>query len=237
MKRILLGLCVTALTLSTAVANEIYVNQIGDNLDLDVTQDGQNNQFGDSGSDVILSGDDMTFSISQIGDSNDISAVIKGANYTGTWAFTGDLNTVDLACSSVATGNCETVTLNITTTGDSNQFSFDIGETSDADSATVAFTVTGDNSVIDSSIDGQSAALTVIVDNSTSLATTSVNSDEGNAITTSQSGDGDVVGHTLSLDITGGGSTYNVTQSGIYDASVTATFNGDSQDVDITQSD
>ena len=50
-------------------------------------------------------------------------------------------------------------------------------------------------------------------------------------------GNGDSNGHTVNLDITGGGSTYNVTQSGVNDAVVDADFSGDEHDVDITQSD
>lgn len=222
---------------SSVLANEIYIDQIGDNLDLDITQDGQDNKIGTSTTDAGLYGDDMTFAITQTGNFNEITAIIRGATYTGTWSFTGDSNTVDLLCSSTTAGNCDSVTLNITTTGDNNAFTFDIGETSDADSATVAFTVTGDNSIIDSTIDGTNAALTVTMDNSASLATTSANSDEGNAITTTQTGNGDVGGHSITLDITGGGSTYDINQSGIYDNTVDATFDGDSQDVDITQSD
>ena len=42
---------------------------------------------------------------------------------------------------------------------------------------------------------------------------------------------------TINLNITGGGSTYDITQSGVKDNTVDATFSGDSQDVDITQSD
>ena len=222
---------------SSTYANEIYIDQIGDNLDLDITQDGQDNKIGTSTTDAGLYGDDMTFAITQTGNFNEITAVIRGTDYTGTWSFTGDSNTVDLLCSSTTAGNCDTVTLNITNTGDSNEYTFNIGETADADSATVAFTVTGDNNIIDSTIDGTSVALTVTIDNSASLATTSAAGDEGNGVTISQSGDGDVNGHTVTLDITGGGSTYDVTQSGIYDNTVDATFNGDSQDVDITQSD
>jgi hypothetical protein len=237
MRYILFGILATFIPISAAFANEIYISQIGDSLDLDITQDGQNNQFGDSTTDITLNGDDMTFAITQTGDSNDIAAVIKGNTYTGTWSFTGDSNTVALLCSSVTTGSCETVTLNISATGDSNQFSIDIGETSDSDNSTVAFTLTGDNSIIDTTIDGQSAALTVTVDNSASLATTSTAGDEGNEITTSQSGNGDIVGHTILLDITGGGGAFDVTQSGIYDNLVDGTFNGDSLDVDITQTD
>jgi len=222
---------------SSTYANEIYIDQIGDNLDLDITQDGQDNKIGTSTTDAGLYGDDMTFAITQTGNFNEITAVIRGTDYTGTWSFTGDSNTVDLLCSSTTAGNCDTVTLNITNTGDSNEYTFNIGETADADSATVAFTVTGDNNIIDSTIDGTSVALTVTIDNSASLATTSAAGDEGNGVTISQSGDGDVNGHTVTLDITGGGSTYDVTQSGIYDNTVDATFDGDSQDVDITQSD
>jgi len=229
---------VLSLMLGSAVwANEIYIDQIGDSLDLDITQDGQDNQFGDSTTDATLSGANMTVAITQTGSYNDIAAVIKGATYTGTWQFTGDYNTVDLLCSSAAAGDCDTVTLNITTTGDSNTYDFDIGETADASSSTVSFTVTGAKNIIATTIDGVSAAVSVTLDNSNSLATTSANSDEGNNIDIDIAGDGDSVGHSVTLDITGGGSTYTINQSGIYDNTVDATFNGDSQDVDITQSD
>ena len=43
---------------STTFANEIYIEQVGDNLDLDIVQDGQNNEFGDSTTDATLTGDD-----------------------------------------------------------------------------------------------------------------------------------------------------------------------------------
>ena len=239
MKRwaIITTLLLMAIPSSWILSNDIYIEQVGDSLDLDIVQDGTNNVIGTSSTDVTLEGDNMTFSIRQEGNANTIAAVIKGTTYTGTWSFTGNSNTVDLLCSSTTTGNCDTVTLNITTTGDSNTFDFDIGETADASSSTVNFTLTGDNSDVVAAIDGQSVAATVTVDNSTSLATTSASSDEGNAITLNIDGDGDVEGNTVTLDITGGGSTYDVTQSGINDNYVDATFDGDSQDVDITQSD
>lgn len=221
----------------SAMANDIYISQVGDTLDLDITQDGSNNEFGDSTTSVALNGASMTFAITQTGDNNDIAAVINGADYTGTWVFTGDSNTVDLKCSSASAGNCETVTLNITTTGDDNTFDFDIGETADADSSTISFTVTGDDNIVNAAVDGESAAITVVTNNSTSLSTNSTNGDAGNEFTFNVDGDGDTVGHTISLTTTGGGSFYNITQSGIGDNTVNATFTGDSQDVDITQSD
>ena len=68
---------------STAFANEIYIDQVGDNLDLDITQDGQNNKVGTDQADMTLSGDDMTFAITQTGNTNNIVATIKGTDYTG----------------------------------------------------------------------------------------------------------------------------------------------------------
>ena len=223
--------------LSPAYANDIYIQQSGDNLDLDITQDGQNNVVGTSNTDVTLAGDDMTFAITQTGNSNTIAAVIKGDTYTGTWAFTGNTNTVDLLCSSAATGKCDTVTLNITTTGDDNDYTIKIGESADSDNAVVNFTVTGDNNILTPTINGKSAALTVTLNNASSLSTNSDNGDEGVAITTTQTGDGDVNGHGITLDVTGGGGKIDITQSGIYDNTVDLTIAGDDFDVDISQTD
>ena len=218
-------------------ANDIYIDQVGDNLDLDITQDGQSNKIGTSLTDASLSGDNMTFSITQAGNTNEITAVISGNTYTGTWAFTGNSNTVDLLCDSIGGGNCDSVTLNITNTGDSNAYTINIGETADAENATIAFTVTGDNNIINTDVDGTNADITVVMNNSASLATSSANADEGNQLDLTITGDGHSAGHSITLNITGGGSTYTVTQSGVNDNTVNATFSGDSQDVDIIQSD
>ena len=58
-------------------ANDIYITQSGDNLDLDITQDGQDNEFGDSTTDASLTGDLMTFSITQTGNFNKIDIEIE----------------------------------------------------------------------------------------------------------------------------------------------------------------
>lgn len=243
--RALLLATVLALTATATLANDIYISQVGDNLDLDITQDGQDNEFGDSTTDVTLEGDDMTFAITQTGDTNIINAVIKGNNYTGTWQFTGTSNQVDLLCSSVSSGNCETVTLDITTNGDDNLFELNIGETNSADSATLTWTIDGDGNVLQAEVDGTNANITVTLDNSATTSTTTVSDlTSGNTtgqggvlVDIDQDGNGDVNGHSVTLDITGGGSHYEITQSGIYDNTVDGTFSGDDQTVTITQSD
>ena len=144
MKKTIRGLLFIFLIIATpAWANDIYIEQVGDTLDLDITQDGQDNVIGTSTTDVNLDGDSMTFSITQTGSLNTIVADIQGSSYTGTWQFTGDSNEVDLSCDSTTGTNCENVTLNITTTGDSNTYDFNVGDVADADGSTISFTVTG----------------------------------------------------------------------------------------------
>ena len=84
----------------------------------------------------------------------------------------------------------------------------------------------------------------MVINNSASLATggatsgTLSSSGAGNVVDIDIDGDGDSAGLTVTLDVTGGGSSHTkITQSGIYDNTVNADFDGDNPDVDITQSD
>ena len=88
-----------------ASANDIYITQVGDTLDLDITQDGVGNVIGTSVTAVDLDGASMTFNISQVGNNNIVSALIKGTSYTGTWSATGNSNDIDFKCSSTPAGN------------------------------------------------------------------------------------------------------------------------------------
>ena len=232
-----------------AQANDIYITQVGDTLDLDITQDGSNNQFGDSTTGVTLKGDAMVFSITQTGDTNDIAALINGDSYSGTWVFTGNTNVVDFKCDSLGTagaGNCETVDVDITTTGDDNTFKIYIGESADAGGADVTFTVTGDDNVVDADLDGVDVDVTVVVNNSSSTHSGGVTSatdgslsasDAGNIFDFDVDGDGDANGHLINLNVTGGGNVFTITQSGTGDNVVDANFTTNGSTIDITQSD
>jgi len=209
------------------MANDIYVTQSGDNLDLDITQDGQNNVAGNSTTAMSLTGSTMTFSISQVGDSNVIEAIINGSTYTGNINLTGGLNTVDLDC---AASNCDTVSMSIDVTGDSADVTVDLGSTADASdyvgtiditsAAAETFTLTVNAAAADADID---------ITNSLGSA--------GNTSTYTQSGDGDTNGHSLVHSHTGDGAVINMTQSGIYDNKINVTTSGDNAAIDITQSD
>jgi hypothetical protein len=215
------------LLITPALANDIYIQQSGDNLDLDITQDGQNNVAGNSTTAMSLTGNNMTFSISQVGDSNVIEATINGATYTGNINLTGGLNTVDLDC---ASGNCDTVSMSIDVTGDSADVTVNLGSTADSSdytgtiditsAATETFTLTVNAAAADADIDISNTSGTV-----------------GNTSTYSQTGDGDTNGHSLTHSHTGDGAVINMSQSGIYDNKINVTTSGDNATIDITQTD
>ena len=231
LNRTVISFIVVVLGLTFPVfANDIYIQQSGDNLDLDITQDGQNNVAGTSVTGIELSGSTMTFNIDQTGNSNIVSATIKGSTYTGNIDLTGDSNDVELICSSAASGNCDTVSMSIDVTGDSADITVKIGETADAESFVGTLDITSNASeTITLTLDGTNADADIDITNSLGSS--------GNTATYDVDGDGDVNGHSLTHSHTGDGGVINITQSGIYDNVIDLTTSGDNQAIDITQSD
>ena len=224
----------SSLSLVTPVlANDIYITQSGDDLDLDITQDGQNNVAGTSGTGITLSGDTMTFNIDQIGNSNVVSAKINGDTYTGNIDLTGNSNNVALLCDSTGTtgsGNCETVSMSIDVTGSSATVVVSIGENNDAVNfvGTMDITSAADETVT-LTVDGKNADADIDITNS--------NGSVGNTAVYDINDDGDINGHSLTHSHTGDGGVINITQSGLYDNKVQLTTSGDDAEIDITQDD
>ena len=228
MKRLLTTLLLSAGIAFGAYANDIYVTQSGDTLDLDITQDGQNNQVGNSTTSSSVIGATATIDIDQVGNSNVLTFDVNGATYTGTFNVTGNSNNIDMNCDS--TGNnssCGTVTASITMVGTSNDIDLDIGETSDSagTTATITSAASDDSNVIAATIDGTSAILTITVDGDTNNWLVDID------------GNGDVNGHTLIHTHTGGIADVDIVQSGLYDNMITLTTSGDNHDIDISQTD
>ena len=209
-------------------ANDIYVTQSGATLDLDITQDGQNNTVGNSTTASSVIGATTTIDIDQVGNSNVLKFDVNGATFTGTFSTTGNSNDIDFNCDSAGNNSsCATATASIVWAGNSNDLDIDIGETADAANATV--TITGasgsDSNVVASTIDGTSAILTLSVNGDTNNYLIDIN------------GDGDVNGHTLIHTHTGSIADVDITQSGVYDNMITLTTSGDNHDIDISQTD
>lgn len=125
---------------TTTYSNEIYLSQIGDGLDLDIVQDGQNNSIGTSLTDACFDGDDTTATLKQWHDNNAMSVCSTGSGNTvkvlqGSLSGGSGDNSVDLT----VTGNDNTVTL----TQDRNDAGND-DPTADGNHETTV-TITGNN--------------------------------------------------------------------------------------------
>ena len=133
----LISVVMLMLMTSLSYANDIYVTQSGASLDLDITQDGQNNTIGSSGTASSVIGATTNLAITQIGDSNVMTFDVNGATYTGTFSVTGNSNNIDFNCDSAGNNSsCGTATASIVWVGSTNDIDVDIGETASATNAT-----------------------------------------------------------------------------------------------------
>ena len=224
----IIGVIMLLLMTSWSYANDIYVTQSGASLDLDITQDGENNTVGNSTTASASAGVTTILNIDQIGDSNVITYQINGATYTGVINLVGSSNNVDLNCDSTGgNSSCGSANAVINFTGSSNDIDLDIGQTSSASSADVDIVgQTGsDSNVVAATVDGNSAVLTI-----------TINGDTNNYLIDID-GNGDVNGHTLIHSHTGGIADVDIVQSGTNDNMITLTTSGDNADIDISQTD
>ena len=224
----LISIVMLMLMTSLSYANDIYVTQSGATLDLDITQDGNNNTVGNSTTASASTGATTTLNIDQIGNSNVITYQINGATYTGVINLVGNSNNVDLNCDSGGSNSsCGTANAVINFTGNSNDIDLDIGQTSSATSidADLVGQSGSDSNVIAATVDGNSAILRI-----------TVNGDTNNYLIDID-GNGDAVGHTLIHSHTGGIADVDIVQSGVNDNTITLTTSGDNHDIDISQTD
>ena len=214
------------LMLSSSVwANDIYVTQSGNNLVLDITQSGTGNTIGTLAIPSSLAGADTNFTVVQNGNTNELTFELNGNNYTGNFDITGNSNTIDFKCDSGnSTSGCENITANITLSGGSSTVNLNIGENDDSTGTQVNITGTGDTNAITADVDSPAAELTLGITGSTNTF----------GITMSGSGVGT---HKTTIDHTGTGGTFTISQTGINDKLISLTTSGNNANVTITQED
>ena len=224
----IIGVIMFLMMTTWSYANDIYVTQSGNALDLDITQDGENNTVGNSTTASASAGVTTILNIDQIGDSNVITYQIAGATYTGVINLVGNSNNVDLNCDSGGSNSsCGTANAVINFTGSSNDIDLDIGETSSATTADVDLVGQSgsDSNTVAATVDGNSAILRI-----------TVNGDTNNYLIDID-GNGDANGHTLIHSHTGSIADVDIIQSGVNDNMINLTTSGDNADIDISQTD
>lgn len=220
--------------LASATTNRVFIDQSGDNPDVNVTQEGSGNKQGSAQRPVYLRGIDQTIVTRQIGNNNEINLEVvnpttgASSGATVTIQQIGNGNKVDAACgygtlsngtTSIAGGDgCKALDANWKFTGNNNDFQFR-GKGADIKSA---IDVTGNSNVfrIDVMGDKHTQTMKVVGDTntfninqaSTGAAGSSIWIDlagNNNTMTISQTGSVDNVLNIKSVSNSG---TFNITQ-------------------------
>ena len=174
---------------------------------------------------VTQSGNNLVLDITQSGTGNTIGTLNLPSSLTGAgtdFTIVQNGNTNELTFE--VNGNNYTVTATINLSGNSNTVSLSIGENDDSTGTTVIKNVTGDSNTITSTIDSPNAEQTLTITGST------------NTITNTMDGSG-VGEHKLTLSHTGTGGTFNITQEGLENKTISLTTSGNNPSVTIVQED
>ncbi len=141
----IMSLMSSSLAMAQSTTNSIFIEQVGDNSTISVTQKGQSNKIGTEQNRVVIEGNAQTIDVTQEGNNNSIQGSIEQAdNIDYNTTVTGDNNTLTYDQGSAASVAGSTKTL--TVTGDSNSLTFNQGTTASATGATQTIAITGDTS-------------------------------------------------------------------------------------------
>ena len=210
--------------------NEVLLDQTGDNLVLTILQAGTGNTVsGDSseGSDLILNGNNIILDLIQDGDNNDFfgSLVLDGSGSTVLDFYNlGDGNIFDF---DVGDNSADYADMLSSIQGDGNIFDIGIGENASAEGLNFDLVILGDRNDFDTSFTnskvwaaagegdscgtnctGSSAMVGILIDADNVVWNFDITGDD-NAFATKQSGNS---GHSLTVDLTGSDGDFQFTQ-------------------------
>jgi hypothetical protein len=190
--------------------NEIYIDQTGNNVNIDIEQLGSSNLIGGLSSTsgsltaAILNGGTWTFDINQIGSSNKfLTDGIYGDNFTGFFEFDGDSNEFEFSMDTTGLNSADFADIYVDVTGGSSTFDWDIAQSSGADYLDLDFILDGDSGDFTFDIDSDyyTAYIDIFGDSNTLTLTKS-----GYGVSSSDAG-------YFYLDLDGSTNTIDITQS------------------------
>jgi hypothetical protein len=205
---------------SYGAGNSVYMDQIGDNSTLTVTQTGSGNALGTNSASAKFGGDSQTVLITQIGMNNTHDVTIDGSRTTFNSNVTGNNNQTAINCGTPGSGSCNDATLKANASGDGNTMR--IRSTGMSDSEII---ITGDTN-------------TAVINNSSSSllgskALIDISGGNDNSVGIVQDGTAGVNGHDASVTVVGASNTVNVAQGGTVDSTVRVTTTGSSNTINI----
>ena len=116
----IMSIAATLFFTSPAIANDIYIEQIGDGATVTLTQDGSSNRIGSENTPSIIKGDANVVTVDQIGSSNELDILINGTAVTATVTTTGSYNIQSITCGTANSASCGSSFIKQQITGDNN---------------------------------------------------------------------------------------------------------------------
>lgn len=219
-KLLIVAMLSTVSASAFAAKNSVYMDQIGSNTTIDVTQTGSGNQMGTEATPSSFNGNSQDITITQIGSGNFGMFTINGIGATVVSNVTGSLNTQNMTCGTDSGSTCSDTSITTSITGSNNT------ETINAQAnSTITNSTTGDYNT------------TNINSKTTNLLGAFVNlTTDGNSndITVSQDGAAGLNGFSTSISVTGASNTIGVTQSGTVDSTVQINSTGSNNNINVT---
>jgi hypothetical protein len=229
MKTLKFGKIVTAMALTFIMglvgavdsgSNSVYIDQTNADLStVSITQAGSGNTFGDPNNQVtpafVVDGNNMELTVLQDGMNNSISGNFIGGDSTANIRQYGNTNTTTVDMGNLGTN---AGTLGIDINGDNNTTTLNIGTTGQADNYVYQLNIgsTINNNGISTDNQSTSSHNTVVSNiNSTNVETKIAIAGNRNNVTTTQSG---ASGHKIELNVIGGYNAVSITQDGVTNA-------------------
>ena len=116
----IMSIVATLFFTSPTIANDIYIEQIGDGATVTLTQDGSSNRIGSENTPSIIKGDANVVTVDQIGSSNELDILVNGTAVTATVTTTGSYNIQSITCGTSNTASCGSSFIKQQITGDNN---------------------------------------------------------------------------------------------------------------------
>ncbi len=139
------ALLAAMLVSSVAYSNEVYMEQVGDNSVVTITQDGASNIVGTALAPAFIGGGSNTLTVDQIGAGHELAMTVNGAATTVAVLVTGSNNMSNITCGTTMSASCSGSSIQQTITGDNNTVTQSLGGGANH---TSALTVTGDTNTV-----------------------------------------------------------------------------------------
>jgi hypothetical protein len=144
--RLILALAMMLPFFAQANDSQIYIQQSGQGLTLNINQAGENNVIGDLANTTpfILNGIQQDLRINQFGSNNTLFGEIFGDSIQGFWEFVGDNNEMNFSVNPGGLNSADAGQYIFNVSGSNNEFTITVADNAVADNAFMDWDIVGD---------------------------------------------------------------------------------------------